>query len=46
MEMKAGSCPIPATFVVDRDETILYAAANPNYTERPEPTEILERLAG
>jgi len=37
--------PIPATFVVDRDETILYAAADPNYTERPEPTKILERLA-
>src|SRR3989475_973631 len=37
--------PIPATFVVDRDETVLYAAADPDYTERPEPTEILERLA-
>jgi len=37
--------PIPATFVVDRDETILYAAADPDYTTRPEPTKILERLA-
>jgi len=37
--------PTPATFVVDRDGTIRYAAADPNYTERPEPTEILERLA-
>ena len=37
--------PIPATFVVDRDETVLYAAADPDYTTRPEPTKILERLA-
>src|SRR3989449_8502977 len=36
--------PIPATFVVDRDETILYAAADPDYTTRPEPTKVLERL--
>ncbi len=36
--------PIPATYIVDRDGTILYAAANPDYAERPEPGEILERL--
>lgn len=33
--------PIPATFVIDRDGTILFAAANEDYTERPEPLEIL-----
>ena len=33
--------PIPATFVVDRDGTILFASANEDYTERPEPLEIL-----
>jgi peroxiredoxin len=33
--------PIPATFIVDRDGTILYASANEDYTERPEPAEIL-----
>jgi peroxiredoxin len=33
--------PIPATFVVERDGTILFAAANEDYTERPEPLEIL-----
>ena len=38
--------PIPATFVVDRDKTVLYASADPDYTERLEPTEILQRLAG
>jgi len=33
--------PIPATFVVDRDGSILYASANEDYTDRPEPREIL-----
>jgi peroxiredoxin len=36
--------PIPATYVLDYDETILYASANPDYTERPEPAEILTAL--
>jgi peroxiredoxin len=36
--------PIPATFIVDRDGTILYASANEDYTDRPEPTEILNSL--
>jgi peroxiredoxin len=36
--------PIPATFVVDHDGTILYARANEDYTERPEPAEILSCL--
>jgi peroxiredoxin len=37
--------PIPATYMLDRSGTILYASANPDYTERPEPAEILQRLA-
>ena len=37
--------PIPAVYVVDRDGTILFAAANPDYKDRPEPEDILERLA-
>jgi peroxiredoxin len=36
--------PIPAVYVVDRDGTILFAAVNPDYKERPEPEEILEQL--
>lgn len=36
--------PIPATYIVDRDGTILYASANEDYTERPEPTEIVSIL--
>jgi peroxiredoxin len=33
--------PIPATFVIDRDGTILFASANEDYMDRPEPMEIL-----
>jgi peroxiredoxin len=36
--------PIPATYILDRDSTVLYASANEDYTERPEPMEILEPL--
>lgn len=36
--------PIPATYVIDRDGTILYASANEDYTDRPEPGEILHIL--
>ena len=36
--------PIPATYVVGRDETILFAAASEDYTDRPEPLEILSIL--
>jgi len=35
---------IPATYVIDRDGTILFASANEDYTERPEPLEILASL--
>ena len=37
--------PIPATYILDRDGTVLYASANEDYTERPEPTEITRVLA-
>ena len=37
--------PIPATFILGRDHTIIYSSANPDYTERPEPAEILQHLA-
>jgi peroxiredoxin len=38
--------PIPATYIVDRDGTILYASANEDYTERPEPVEVISHLQG
>lgn len=37
--------PVPATFILDRDGTVLYASVNPDYMERPEPVEILQQLA-
>ncbi len=36
--------PIPATYILDRDSTVLYASANEDYTERPEPSEIVRVL--
>jgi peroxiredoxin len=36
--------PIPATFILNRNRTILYASANEDYTERPEPAAIVEFL--
>jgi peroxiredoxin len=37
--------PIPATYILDRDRSVRYASVNADYTERPEPSEILQRLA-
>ena len=36
--------PIPATYVIGRDGTVLWASANEDYTERPEPGEIFDVL--
>ena len=36
--------PIPGTYILASDSTVLYASANEDYTERPEPAEIVERL--
>ncbi len=36
--------PIPATYILDRDGTVLYVSANEDYTERPEPADIVDVL--
>jgi len=36
--------PIPAAFVADRNGTVLYASANEDYTQRPEPAELLRAV--
>jgi len=36
--------PIPATYVIDRDGTVVFASANEDYTERPEPLDVLSLL--
>jgi peroxiredoxin len=38
--------PIPATYILERDGTVLYSSSNPDYTERPEPGEILSAVKG
>jgi peroxiredoxin len=36
--------PIPGTFVIDRDNTILFAYANEDYADRSEPLNVLSIL--
>ena len=38
--------PIPATYIVGRDGTILYASADEDYTQRPEPMEVVSACQG
>jgi peroxiredoxin len=36
--------PVPATYIIDRDGTVLYVSANEDYTERPEPEDVVRFL--
>jgi peroxiredoxin len=36
--------PIPATYILERDGRVLYASADPDYTQRPEPEEVVRQL--
>jgi peroxiredoxin len=36
--------PIPATYIVEQDGQLTYASVDPDYTARPEPTEIVQHL--
>jgi peroxiredoxin len=36
--------PIPATYILDRDGTVIYASADEDYSERPEPGDIVAAL--
>jgi peroxiredoxin len=36
--------PIPAIYILDENSFAIYASVNADYTERPEPSEILRRL--
>jgi len=38
--------PVPATCLISPDGSIRYASVNPDYSERPEPSEILAHLRG
>jgi peroxiredoxin len=37
--------PIPATYILDRDHGVLYASVDPDYTTRPEPSDLLHLLS-
>ncbi len=37
--------PVPATYIIDQDRTILFDFVNADYTERLEPSEIVSKLA-
>jgi peroxiredoxin len=41
---ESWNLPVPATYIIGLDGIIQYAAIHPDYTERPEPMEILSRL--
>jgi len=43
-EDASWTLPIPATFVLDRQGIITYMSANEDYTQRPEPADILRAL--
>ena len=36
--------PMPARYVIVQDETIVYAEVNPDYTQRPEPMDMISAL--
>jgi len=38
--------PIPATYILDCNGMVIYASVNADYTERPEPSDILSQLKG
>jgi peroxiredoxin len=37
--------PIPATYVLNRDGVVCHSSVNPEYTDRPEPSDIVHFLA-
>jgi peroxiredoxin len=37
--------PLPATYILRRDARVMFASANPDYTARPEPEDLLRALA-
>jgi peroxiredoxin len=41
---QSWNLPVPATFIIDRDQTIRYAYVDEDYTKRAEPKEVLEKV--
>ncbi len=42
----AWTLPMPARYVIGTDGVIAYAAVSPDYTRRPDPSELLPVLDG
>jgi peroxiredoxin len=40
----SGTLPMPARYIVDTEGEIVYAEVNPDYTRRPDPSELLPTL--
>ena len=40
----AWTLPMPARYIIGQDGTIVYAEVNPDYTQRPDPEELLPAL--
>jgi peroxiredoxin len=38
--------PMPGRFIIDRQGTIISAEVHPDYTRRPEPSDIVDQLSG
>lgn len=36
--------PMPARYVIAQDGTIVYAEVNPDYTQRPEPADLIPAI--
>jgi peroxiredoxin len=43
---KSWELPVPATYIVDKDGLISQAWVEPDYTERPEPADVVRHLCG
>ncbi|TDQ89541.1 AhpC/TSA family protein [Paraburkholderia silvatlantica] len=41
---RSWTLPMPARYVIASDDTIVYAEVNPDYTQRPDPAELLPAL--
>lgn len=43
-DVNSDELPIPATYLINTNGTVVYAKIDPDYTNRPEPVEILRAL--
>lgn len=42
---ESGLLPVPATFVVDQEQVVRFAAADPDFRQRAEPADVIELVA-